>query len=101
MENPNHDSTEENQRPTIFSALMTSSDRPHKAKVDNLEDEAYTVITAAADTTGNAMTTIVRCVVTDSAIYQKLHAELKDAFPEESVSLQYKNLESLPYLVSS
>ena len=80
---------------------MTSSDRPHKAKVDNLEDEAYTVITAAADTTGNAMTTIVRCVVTDSTIYQKLHAELKDAFPEESVPLQYKNLESLPYLVSS
>ena len=101
MENSNHDSTEENQRPTIFSALMTSADRPHKAKVDNLEDEAYTVITAAADTTGNAMTTIVRCVVTDSAIYQKLHAELKDAFPEESVPLRYKDLESLSYLVSS
>ena len=100
MENPNHDSAEENQRPTIFSALMTSSDQRNKARVDNLEDEAYTVITAAADTTGNAMTTIVRCVVKDSAIYQTLHAELEDTFPDESVSLKYKDLEKLPYLVS-
>ena len=100
MEDPNYDSTKENQRPTIFSALMTSSDQRSKARVDNLEDEAYTVITAAADTTGNAMTTIVRCVVTDSAIYQKLHAELKDAFPDDSVPLKYKDLEGLPYLVS-
>lgn len=80
---------------------MTSLDQRNKAKVDNLEDEAYTVISAAADTTGNAMTTIVRCVVTDLAIYQKLHAELKDAFPEESVPLKYNDLEKLPYLVSS
>ena len=101
MEKPSHDSTEENPRPTIFSALMTSSDQRNEARVDNLEDEAYTVITAAADTTGNAMTTIVRCVVTDSAIYRKLHAELEDSFPEESVPLKYKDLEKLPYLVGS
>ena len=46
------------------------------------------------------MTTIVRCVVTDSAIYKQLHAELKDAFPDESVPLKYKDLEGLPYLMS-
>ena len=80
---------------------MTFSNHRNKARIDNFEDEAYTVITAAADTTGNAMTTIVRCVVADSAIYQKLHAELKAPFPEESVLLKYKDLERLPYLVSS
>ena len=101
MENPSHDSSEENPRPTIASALMTSLDQRSKANVDYLENEAESVIVAAADTTGNAMTTILRCVVTASAIYQKLHAELKDAFPEESVPLKYNDLEKLPYLVSS
>ena len=80
--------------------MTTSSDQRIKARIDEPEDEAYTVITAAADTTGNAMTTILRCVVADLAIYQKLHAELKDAFPEDSVPLKYKDLERLPYLVS-
>ena len=80
---------------------MAPSAHPTKAAVHNLEDEAYTVITAAADTTGNAMTTVVRNVVSDRSIYQRLHAELKTAFPAESASLEYKSLEKLPYLVGS
>ena len=78
---------------------MTPSTRSTKAAVDNLEDEAYTVITAAADTTGNAMTTIMRSVITDRNIYEKLHLELKTAFPDDTVTMKYKVLEKLPYLV--
>ena len=99
MKSLTDDSTNCHERPTIISALMTPSTRHSKSTVDNLEDEAYTVITAAADTTGNAMTTIVRSVVTDSKIYEKLHAELRAAFPEESAPLHYKELENLSYLV--
>lgn len=89
-------------RPTIFSALMaTAEEKRAKISVDNLEDEAYTVLSAAADTTGNAMTTITRHVVSNPKIYRKLHAELKSAFPDETGQLAFPALEKLPYLVSS
>lgn len=86
-------------RPTIFSALMDPQEGFSKGAVDNLEDEAYTVITAAADTTGNAMTTMTRCVVENPTIYRRLHAELCEAFPDPNTDLTYAALEKLPYLV--
>lgn len=63
-------------------------------------DEAYTVLTAAADTTGNAMTTITHYVLSDRMIYNKLHAELKAVFPSDTMILDFASLERLPYLVS-
>ncbi|KAL8663689.1 MAG: hypothetical protein Q9202_003635 [Teloschistes flavicans] len=61
-------------------------------------DEAYTVLTAAADTTGNAMTTITHYVLSDRMIYNKLHAELKAVFPSDTMILDFASLERLPYL---
>lgn len=89
----------EESRPTIFSALADPEKSFSKELVDNLEDEAYTIITAAADTTGNAMTTIIRCVVENPYIYRKLHAELREAFPDKDEDLEFSALEKLPYLV--
>ncbi|KAF9767249.1 hypothetical protein IL306_000204 [Fusarium sp. DS 682] len=88
-----------NGRATIFSALMTPDDRRKPAAVAHLEDEAYTVLTAAADTTGNAMTTICRYVFADQDVYSKLHAELKAAFPDDDEIMRFQILEKLPYLV--
>ena len=79
---------------------MTPDDRRKPAAVAHLEDEAYTVLTAAADTTGNAMTTICRYVFSDPNIYSKLHGELKTAFPGDAEVMKYQALEKLPYLVS-
>lgn len=78
---------------------MTPDDRRNPAAVAHLEDEAYTVPTAAADTTGNAMTTICRYVFADRIIYDRLHTELKTAFPLENEIMSYRALEKLPYLV--
>jgi cytochrome P450 len=78
---------------------MTPDDRRKPTAVAHLEDEAYTVLTAAADTTGNAMTTICRYVFADRVIYDKLHAELKVAFPVDNETMRYQALEKLPYLV--
>jgi cytochrome P450 len=78
---------------------MTPDDRRKPAAVAHLEDEAYTVLTAAADTTGNAMTTICRYVFADRFIYDKLHTELKAAFPVDNEAMRYQALEKLPYLV--
>jgi cytochrome P450 len=89
-----------NTRATIFSALMTPDAQRDPAAVAHLEDEAYTVLTAAADTTGNAMTTICRYVFADRVIYDKLHNELKAAFPRTNEIMSYQALEKLPYLVS-
>lgn len=89
-----------NARATIFSALINSAEQePGKTYIDNVLDEAYTVLSAAADTTGNAMTTMVRHVVSDQKIYRKLHEELKAAFPDENDELDFRSLEKLPYLV--
>lgn len=87
-------------RPTIFSALLTAAEQPETVKTDNVVDEAYTVLTAAADTTGNAMTTILRHVVSDPVIYKKIHMELKTTFPDRTRYVDYAVLEKLPYLVS-
>lgn len=78
---------------------MTPDDRRKPAAVAHLEDEAYTVLTAAADTTGNAMTTICRYVFADPYVYDKLHAELKTAFPDDTETMRFQVLEKLPYLV--
>jgi cytochrome P450 len=98
-ENRDAGMVKDDSRPTIFSALMDPQEGFSKGAVDNLEDEAYTVITAAADTTGNAMTTITRYVVENPAIYRRLHTELCDAFPDPCAEPSYAALEKLPYLV--
>lgn len=90
-----------NGRPTIFPTLLEAAELPGKAKIDNVLDEAYTILGAAADTTGNALTTIARHVVSNPSIYRKLHAELVNAFPEKDAGLAFSDLEKLPYLVGN
>lgn len=68
---------------------------------DQIKDEAYSVLVAAADTTGNAMTVAAYNVVKNPDIYRTLVAELKAAFPNEADTLEYLKLEKLPYLVSA
>lgn len=67
--------------------------------VDELRDESFVMLSAAADTTGNAMTVAMYGVVTNDDIYSKLAAELKAAFPDSSAKLDFIQLEKLPYLV--
>jgi cytochrome P450 len=68
--------------------------------VDDIKDEAYGILAAAADTTGNGMTVAAYNVVNNPTIYKKLRAELKAAFPDPNSKLAFVELERLPYLVS-
>lgn len=85
---------------TIFHQLL----QPDAAEdyivpsVDELADEAYIVLGAAADTTGNALTIGAYNVVVNADIYQRLTAELKEAFPTQD-DMSFTALEKLPYLV--
>lgn len=68
--------------------------------VEELKDEAYILVAAAADTTGNALTIATYNAVRNPKIYQRLTAELKEAFPDPAMKMDFVSLEKLPYLVS-
>jgi cytochrome P450 len=89
-------------RPTIFQALFTPDpDQGYVVPtVDQIKDEAYSTLGAAADTTGNAMTVATYHVVSNELIYERLRAELKAAFPDPQARLSFVELEKIPYLVS-
>ncbi len=92
-----------NARPTIFQELLTPNvtDGYVVPTVDQIKDEAYSILGAAADTTGNAMTVAAYHVVSTPPIYEKLKAELKAEFPDPKARLDFIALERLPYLVSA
>ena len=90
-------------RPTIFTSLLSNDDKPQGFQVPTtleLKDEAYSVLVAAADTTGNAMTVAAFNAIYNPIIYDKLAKELKSHFPEKTSQLPFVELERLPYLVS-
>ena len=91
------------ERPTIFSTLLSPDNKPEGYRIpptEHLKDEAYSVIMAAADTTGNAMTVAAYHVMKDPTIYKRLCHELQSKFPS-SDNLPFLELEKLPYLVSA
>lgn len=93
------DAGEEVERTSIFAALLTPADDYVVPTPDQIKDEAYSILAAAADTTGNAMTISAYHVVNNPEIYRTLVAELRAAFPNGDDALEYQVLERLPYLV--
>ncbi|KAL2863990.1 cytochrome P450 [Aspergillus lucknowensis] len=87
-------------RTTIFDQLLRSEIVKNGAvpTVQELEDEAYVILAAAADTTGNALTRAAYHIVRNAQIYATLSKELQTAFPDQNSSMDYKSLKALPYL---
>ncbi|OKL62297.1 hypothetical protein UA08_02301 [Talaromyces atroroseus] len=90
------------ERPTIFHQLLSPDAAQNYVvpTVDELKDEAYIILAAAADTTGNAMTVATYNTVLNPEIYSTLTAELREAFPDASAHLDFITLEKLPYLLT-
>jgi cytochrome P450 len=65
----------------------------------HLRDEAFAILGAAADTTGNAMNFATIEVTNDPVLYKRLCEELREAFPDPNAKLDYLILEKLPFLV--
>jgi cytochrome P450 len=89
-------------RPSIFQALLSPQEKHEDyvvPTVDDLKDEAYSVLAASADTTGNAMTVAAYRVVSNPEIYEKVRRELEAEFPDPNERLDFVRLETLPYLV--
>ena len=87
---------------TIFHQLLSpdAAEGHVVPTVDDLTDEVYIILAAAADTTGNAMTIATYNVVRNLTIYDRLTTELREAFPDPDDDMDYVVLEKLPYLVS-
>ncbi|KAL1647796.1 hypothetical protein SLS58_002597 [Diplodia intermedia] len=89
-----------NARPTIFSELLDpeNNDGWPIPTSWQLKDECYSFLAAAADTTGNAMSTACYHTLANRDIYARLKSELVIAFPDASQKLDFVALEKLPYL---
>ena len=89
-------------KPTIFQSLLTPNpSQGHVVTaVKQLKDEAYSILGAASNTTGNAITVAAYEVILDPAKYKKLTDELRAASPDPHLRLDLLTLEKLPYLVS-
>ncbi|KAK2747805.1 hypothetical protein FQN57_001835 [Myotisia sp. PD_48] len=94
------DREEKPRRPTIFHQLLDPEFMKGEQvpTVEQLKDEAYIIVAAAADTTGNAMTIAAYNVVTNPEIYKRLTQELVQAFPNPDAEMDFLTLEKLPYL---
>ncbi|KAK0665081.1 Cytochrome P450 monooxygenase yanH [Lasiodiplodia hormozganensis] len=91
-----------NARPTIFSELLSpeNNDGWPIPTSWQLKDECYSFLAAAADTTGNAMSTACYHTLANRGIYARLKDELVTAFPDASQNLDFSTLEKLPYLTA-
>jgi cytochrome P450 len=94
--------SKESSRRTIFHELLTPNpDEGYVVPpVESLKDEGVSIMAAAADTTGNAMTVAAYNVLQNPEIHEDLKAELRGAFPHPDAPLDFQTLERLPCLVS-
>ena len=93
------DKGEESNRTIVHHLLQLDDVEGYEPSVDYLADEAYIVLGAAADTTGNALTIATYNTVINPDIYKQLTAELTEAFPDPDADIDFTSLEKLPYLV--
>lgn len=97
------DSGQKPRRKTIFHTLLDTNE---KSGIDAnnplireaLTSEGQTMLQAAADTTGNALTVAVLGVLSNPRVYATLVEELSRAFPDKTGRLKTTELEKLPYL---
>jgi cytochrome P450 len=92
---------ERTSRKIIFNQLLDpDAGEGHVVpSVDDIKDEAVSLVSAASDTAGHAMTMATYYVLSNELVRQKLMKELKEWFPDPSQALDYLTLEKLPYLV--
>jgi cytochrome P450 len=87
--------------PTIFSTLLSEEDKLDGYRIPStmdFKDEAYSVLAAAVDKTGNAMTVAAFNAMRTPQIYQTLAQELAKAFPNSNAELSFIELERFPFL---
>jgi hypothetical protein len=84
---------------TLLKALNDPSLPRSERSLDRLGDEGFVVLNTGT-TTGKALAFIMfHLLNNNNTLYNKLHQELRDAFPNTMDHVAWKDLEALPYLV--
>jgi cytochrome P450 len=82
----------------IFHEVLESDIPPQEKSVVRLGEEAQTVLAAGLETTAWALTTGSFYIINNPEVFKRLRAELKEALPDPKGSLDWLQLEKLPYL---
>ncbi len=95
-----------NQKPegqtTIFYDVLTNDQvRPEEKTVDHLAGEAHVVVGAGTVTTSHILSVLTFHVVNNPDILDKLRAELATVMTKTQPRPKLRQLEPLPYLVST
>src|SRR3569833_2680201 len=87
----------EPERPTIFHTLLDADPSLYdKDVVEYCSGEAFAIVGAAADTTGNAIGQAAFNTITHPNIYKKLREELVAAFPNPDMPKPDKKKKKQP-----
>lgn len=100
LENP--EELKKSPHPIIYSRLLDLNARGADAAPPtrrSLQDEARIMLFAGSDTVALTLTTGFFHIMDNPAVYQKLMAELTQAWPNLGTAPGYEDLEKLPYLV--
>mgnify|MGYP004715896299 CR=1 FL=1 len=89
------------QRSPVIDMLMGSTIvKVHMPlALDELNDEAVTLLIAGSDTTSNSMLCGIYRICSDIPVHDSLVGELQAAFPSLDTSITYEQAKGLPYLV--
>lgn len=82
---------------TVFSEMLKSDLPQEELSVDRLKHEALSITGGGVDTIKNALVTASYGIISDPAIYKRLHEELVQAMPTGE-PLTVPEFEKLPYL---
>lgn len=85
---------------TIFHTLLDSNLPDEEKSLERLWQEAFLIVAAGSDTTGNAMTTTTFHLLKNPDMLAKLRKELEAAIPNRFQPVKLSTVEKLPYLVS-
>lgn len=84
---------------TVFSSMLKSNLPAAELSLDRLKHEALSITGGGVDTIKNALVTASYGIISNPAIYQRLHAELVEAISDPTgAPPTLPELEKLPYL---
>lgn len=84
---------------TVFSEMLKSNLPREELSLDRLKHEALSITGGGVDTIKNALVTASYGIISNPAIYKRLHDELVEAMPDPTDKpLTVPELEKLPYL---
>lgn len=95
----NPDSLQSISHPIIYHELLNPQKGHKIPSALSLKDEALLLVNAGVDTVSNTLIVGIINVLENREVYEKLKAELREAWPNMEDKKKFEELENLPYLV--